>query len=188
MSSRPRPLVSALAATALLATTALAQHDHHDSTRGSADRSALILPGQDAFGAIAEVVKLLSADPTTDWSKVDIERLREHLIDMSAVALRLRVATEPLAAGARFTLTGDAPAVTAARRMFGAHTRQLGQASRFHAELRDAGAGLVVSITARDPADRETAARARALGPVGYLALEEHHREHHLALARGIEH
>ena len=30
-----------------------------------------VMPGQDAFGARAEVVRLLDADPQTDWSKVD---------------------------------------------------------------------------------------------------------------------
>jgi len=46
------------------------------------------LPGQDAFGAIAEVVRFLEADPETDWSAVDLERLRQHLIDMNEVVLR----------------------------------------------------------------------------------------------------
>ncbi len=30
------------------------------------------LPGQDAFGTIQEIVRLLEADPKTDWSKVNI--------------------------------------------------------------------------------------------------------------------
>ena len=42
------------------------------------------MPGQDAFGAIQETVSLLEADPATDWSKVNIAALREHLIDMRA--------------------------------------------------------------------------------------------------------
>ena len=46
------------------------------------------MPGQDAFGAIAEVVQMLDADPSTDWSKVDLERLRQHLIDMDEVTMR----------------------------------------------------------------------------------------------------
>src|SRR6516225_4871594 len=41
-----------------------------------------ILPGQDAFGAIQEIVQILQSDPTTDWSKVNISALRQHLIDM----------------------------------------------------------------------------------------------------------
>ena len=40
------------------------------------------MPGQDAFGAIQEIVQILDADPKTDWSKVDLEALRQHLIDM----------------------------------------------------------------------------------------------------------
>ncbi|NJO23863.1 MAG: hypothetical protein HC868_14215 [Sphingomonadales bacterium] len=31
------------------------------------------MPGQDAFGTIQEIVRILDADPDTDWSKVNIE-------------------------------------------------------------------------------------------------------------------
>lgn len=44
-------------------------------------------PGQDAFGAVQEIVALLEADPATDWSKVNLDALRVHLIDMNEVAL-----------------------------------------------------------------------------------------------------
>src|ERR1700741_1796256 len=46
------------------------------------------MPGQDAFGAIQQIVQILDADPKTDWSKVDLEALRQHLIDMNEVTLR----------------------------------------------------------------------------------------------------
>ena len=46
------------------------------------------LPGQDAFGAIQEIVGILEADPRTDWSKINLAALREHLIDMSEVTLK----------------------------------------------------------------------------------------------------
>jgi hypothetical protein len=46
------------------------------------------MPGQAAFGAIQEIVRLLEADPNTDWSKVDLEALRQHLIDMNDVTLK----------------------------------------------------------------------------------------------------
>ena len=54
-------------------------------------------PGQDAFGAIQEIVRILDADPTTDWSKVDIGALREHLIDMNEVTLHAAADERPLA-------------------------------------------------------------------------------------------
>ena len=53
-------------------------------------------PGQDAFGAIQEIVRILEADPATDWSKVDLEALREHLIDMNEVTLHAAVVAASL--------------------------------------------------------------------------------------------
>lgn len=43
---------------------------------------------QSAFVAIQEIVWLQEANPKTDWSKVNIELLRQHLIDMDNVSLR----------------------------------------------------------------------------------------------------
>ena len=50
------------------------------------------MPGQDAFGTIQEIVQMLEADPATDWSKVNIAALREHLIDMNEVTLHAAAA------------------------------------------------------------------------------------------------
>ena len=61
--------------------------DHAQHTSGSAS-AMLTMPGQEAFGTIQEIVRILEADPTTDWSKVNIGALREHLIDMDEVTMR----------------------------------------------------------------------------------------------------
>src|SRR5579859_2920628 len=52
-------------------------------------------PGQGAFAAIQEIVEILEADPHTDWSKVDINALQQHLIDMDNVTLHARVESAP---------------------------------------------------------------------------------------------
>ena len=57
------------------------------------------LPGQDAFGAIGEIVAMLEADPKTDWSKIDLEALRQHLIDMNDVTLHADVVAKPVDGG-----------------------------------------------------------------------------------------
>jgi len=44
----------------------------------------------DAFGAIQEIVRMLEADPATDWAKANIGALREHLIDMDEITMRAR--------------------------------------------------------------------------------------------------
>ncbi|MCP6769380.1 hypothetical protein NL529_31490, partial [Klebsiella pneumoniae] len=58
--------------------------DHAQRMHG-ADAVAPTHPGQEAFGTIQEIVRILEADPATDWSKVNIGALREHLIDMDEV-------------------------------------------------------------------------------------------------------
>ncbi len=56
-------------------------------------------PGQDAFGAIQEIVRLLEVDAKTDWSKVNLEALRQHLIDMNEVTLKADAAATPIEGG-----------------------------------------------------------------------------------------
>ena len=59
------------------------------------------MPSQDAFGAIQEIVQILDADPKTDWSKVDLEALRQHLIDMNEVTLKAETAPKQIDGGLR---------------------------------------------------------------------------------------
>ena len=77
--------------------------------------------GQAAFAAIAEIVRILEADPKTDWSKVNLEALRQHLIDMDDLTLRATVATQPVTGGATFTVTGAGRVRDAIRRMAKEH-------------------------------------------------------------------
>ena len=56
----------------------------HGQQSGLTD--TVTMPGQDAFGAIQEIVQILQSDPKTDWSKVNIDALRQHLIDMRDIA------------------------------------------------------------------------------------------------------
>ena len=72
--------------------------------------------GQAAFVAIAEIVRLLEADSTTDWSKVNIEALRQHLIDMDAVVMRAQITSASVTGGARFTVSGTGTTIGAIQR------------------------------------------------------------------------
>jgi hypothetical protein len=83
------------------------------------------MPGQDAFAAIAEVVRLLDADPQTDWSKVDLERLRQHLIDMNEVVLRSEVKQTPVPGGLAMEITGTGRTERAIRAMVVPHAAEL---------------------------------------------------------------
>ena len=138
--------------------------------------------GQAAFAAIHEIVDMLAADPNTDWSKVNIEALRQHLIDMDNVTLRASVTAEDLAGGVRFLATGEDATVGSIRRMVAAHARTMngvGGWSYTAGEIPN-GAALTVSV-----ADRSDLVKVKALGFIGVLALGSHHQAHHLMIATG---
>src|SRR5438552_18068577 len=54
-------------------------HTAHSASTGACDTLLPKSPGQAAYAAIGEVVRLLEADPRTDWSRVNVEALRQHL-------------------------------------------------------------------------------------------------------------
>ena len=167
----------------LAASPAFAQTMHHHAMMDSRD-GAPITPtqgGQSAFATIQEIVAILEADPKTDWSKVDIEALRQHLIDMDAVTLRAQSKSEPIDGGARFVVTGAGPVRDSIRRMTFAHAATMNGVGgwRMSAAEIDDGATLTVIAPAKD------AAKLRALGFIGVLTLGMHHQMHHLMIAKG---
>ena len=83
------------------------------------------MAGQAAFGAIQEVVQILEADPTTDWTKVNIAALREHLIDMNEVTLNAGATERALDNAVEITVSGEGRTLQAIKRMVPAHAREL---------------------------------------------------------------
>lgn len=137
--------------------------------------------GQSAFAAIQEIVAQLMADPETDWSRVDIEALRQHLIDMDNVTMRAQVAAREIDGGARFEATSEDPAVTASiRAMVPAHAETMNGAEGWTMQAEEIPGGAVLTVTGNDPV------RIRALGFIGVMTVGMHHQAHHLALATGL--
>jgi hypothetical protein len=142
-------------------------------------------PGQDAFGAIAEIVRILDADPQTDWSRVDLERLRQHLIDMNEVVLRAEVKASPVPGGLLMDVTGVGRTESAIRAMVVPHATEVDQMPGLAAKTETIPGGVRLTVTARNAEDAKAAARVRGLGFIGLLTLGAHHQPHHLAMARG---
>ena len=122
------------------------------------------MPGQDAFGAIQEVVQMLEADPATDWSKVNIAALREHLIDMNEVTLHAAANERMLDNGIEIAVTGEGRTLAAIKRMVPAHVHELAgnrleRQDRGSAERRQAhGDGF--ERRSRSPSSRRSASSA----------------------------
>ena len=154
-------------------------HQHHPAG------GAQIMSGQDAFGAMAEVVRILEADPATDWSKVDMERLRQHLIDMNEVVLRASVKSTQVPGGLSMDVTGEGRTARSIRDMVVPQAGQLGAMPAWSAKAEPIPDGVRLVVVARDPADAKTVARIRGLGFAGLLVQGGHHGPHHLAMAKG---
>ena len=144
------------------------------------------LVGQYAFATIAEIVQLLERDASSDWSRVDLEGLRQHLIDMDRVTLGAQVLSESVPGGARFAVSGDRPELLGSiRRMSAAHVATAehepeGLPWRYTLEERPDG--VVLTVIGDSP---EAIERVRGLGFIGTLVAGSHHERHHLAIARG---
>ena len=137
-------------------------------------------PGQSAFAAIQEIVAHLLADPETDWSRVNIEALRQHLIDMNNVTLHAQVRESDIPGGARFDATSDDPAVTASiRAMVPAHVATMNGVEGWSMTNKKIPGGSALTVTGAD------AQKIRALGFIGILTVGAHHQAHHLAIAKG---
>jgi hypothetical protein len=143
------------------------------------------LPGQDAFGAIAEVVKILDADPKTDWSTVDLERLRQHLIDMNEVVLHAQVKPSAVLGGVVMDITGAGRTEQAIRAMVVPHAVELDRMPSYAARTELIPGSVRLAVTAKAPDDARAVARVRGLGFIGLLTEGAHHGLHHLAMAKG---
>lgn len=141
--------------------------------------------GQAAFAAIGEIVAILDADPKTDWSRVNLEALRQHLIDMNEVTMHARVAQTDVPGGFRAEVTGTGATIGAIQRMVVSHARMLDQSPAYAATTETRPDGVVLTLTVRTPGDARVVARVRGLGFAGTLTEGTHHTRHHLAIARG---
>jgi len=143
------------------------------------------LPGQAAFGAIGEVVRLLKADSNTDWSRVNIEALRQHLIDMDEVIMRARAVQRNVPGGVEVTVAGTGRTADAIKRMVVAHAHALGEGGEYSATAVATADGARLTVTAKEPANTKIVDRIRGLGFAGLMTEGDHHVVHHLAIARG---
>lgn len=156
-------------------------HTDHDRHVHGGEAAVPTMVGQDAFGSIQEIVRLLEADPATDWSKVDIAALREHLIDMDEVTMRARESERGLNNGLEIAVTGQGRTLAAIKRIVPAHTREL-VALGWSTESQDLPNGVKLVVTASDP---RQVIKIKALGFMGIMVQGAHHQTHHLMMAKG---
>ncbi|EFL90928.1 hypothetical protein [Ahrensia sp. R2A130] len=168
----------ALAAFLLLPNGRVGGHADHSAASTGVPQEA----GQGAFAALSEIVSTLSADPKTNWSKVDIDALRRHLVDMNELTLNARVLSETVPDGLSFTVTGEPRTAAAIKRMVPAHATVVGKDNSALIETATVESGVVLTLSNLSDTDL---GRYKALGFFGFMATGAHHQPHHLAMAKG---
>ena len=158
------------------------QH-HRQMMHDESDSATPTMPGQDAFAAIQEVARILEADPNTDWSKVNLEALRQHLIDMNEVTLRAKAVAKTIEGGIEAMVTGEGQTVEAIKRMVAAHAQEIERShlNGWSAKTEPLPNGLVLTVTSSDP---QEAQHIRGLGFIGVMVSGSHHQPHHLGMAK----
>jgi hypothetical protein len=139
------------------------------------------MPGQDAFGTIQEIVQILQSDPKTDWSKVNIDALRQHLIDMNEVTLHAAAAQRMIDNGIEITVTGEGRTLEAIKRMVPAHVNELHEIG-WNAKGEDLPNGVKLTVLA---SEAQPLTKLKALGFMGIMVQGGHHQPHHLMMAMG---
>lgn len=183
----PSPLFALAFALASLPATGQQHAGHHAEMHASPHEpggSPLREPGESISAALGEVVALLESDPATDWSRVDLTALARHLQQMNRLFSGASVETVNVPGGARFRVRGDDAVLEAARAMVPAHAAISRSETGWRAEVEERESELVVTVVG----DEAEEAKIRALGFLGWMASGDHHRAHHLMMARGERH
>ncbi len=141
--------------------------------------------GNAAFAALAEMRERLEADPSTDWSRVSLERLRAHLADMDEVTLRAQVTEAPVEGGFAARVEGTGRTLEAIRRMVTAHAAVINGASPYRMVVTPLRGGVRVVATLAAGTPAAEVAHLRGLGFIGLMTVGAHHQAHHEAIARG---
>lgn len=139
-------------------------------------------PGQGAFGALQQIVQILEADPHTDWSKVNLDALREHLIDMDRVTLDAHAVVRRIPGGIRATVSGTGRTLVAIQRLLPEEAMHLNRMRGWQVTAAREPDGVILTVTTGDP---NQVAMIRGLGFAGILASGNFHPMHHLEIARG---
>ncbi|MFT5116876.1 MAG: hypothetical protein ACI9NY_000400 [Kiritimatiellia bacterium] len=156
--------------------------EHHDHGNAPANPSEA---GQGAFAALVEIVVLLENDPHTDWGKVDIDGLREHLVDMNQLVINAKVSKHLSEDKVAFTISGTGAALRAINNMVPAHAGQLSMLTQWEVETQLNADGVTLVLSSKD---KDEIKKISALGFFGVMATGSHHQEHHYQMAKGKGH
>lgn len=161
-------------------------HSEHNLNKQGQIENIPTMSGQQAFGTIQEIISILENDPKTDWSKVNISALQEHLIDMNELTLYTDVEEKVLENGLEMKVTGSGRTVGAIQRMVPTHVNMtLSEIEEWDVKVEQIDNGVRLTASSQNPTEAE---HISGLGFIGLMATGANHPAHHLMMAKGEMH
>ena len=154
-----------------------------DNTTHQESTAILSEAGTDPFAVIQEVIALLEANPDTDWSAVNIEALRLHLVEMQDMTLNVTVEQEPIKLGFKAVITPTTNrALQSMSRVLSVHPSQMKEETGWDMVVTNNNGIFTITVTTNQLQDVD---KIRGLGYIGIMAYGNHHQPHHWAMASG---
>lgn len=174
----------------LLVSSAAVGQTHEGHTEGmqhmGGSMSQPTETGQSAFAALAEIIALLEADPHTDWSRVNIDALRTHLVDMDRLTLSATVDTQELdGQRLQFYITGEGRTLQSIQSMVPVHAGMVRSTTGWDINVTQKTDGVILTV---NPGSSEALSKLKALGFFGFMTIGAHHQAHHYQMATGQGH
>lgn len=140
--------------------------------------------GNDVFGTLQEAITALSNDSTTDWRQVDVEKLRQHLLDMGDMTINVEIVSrQDNPAGLEVVIAPTtARAKQALQRVLSAHPKQLEQETGWDMQVTRQNDQYRLAVTTKNTQEID---KIRGLGYIGLMASGTHHQTHHWAMVKG---
>lgn len=158
-------------------------HQHHSEL----PYTPLKQTGSDVFDAMQEVIEHLKSDPDTDWSKVDLEGLRQHLIDMKAFTEEVEVLEQnPIDSGVKILVKPETDrAAKALQHMLSMHPKMMKVERNWDMKAQQKKDVWEITCTTSNPDEVDL---LRGLGYIGIVVEGAHHQVHHWMMANGMGH
>ena len=145
--------------------------------------SVLTEAGTDPFAVIQEVIALLEANPDTDWSVINIEALRSHLVEMQDMTLNVTVEQQPINLGFMAVITPTTNrALDSLIQVLAAHPSQMKIETGWDMTVANNNGIFTITVTTDQLFDVD---KIRGLGYIGIIAYGNHHQPHHWAMVSG---
>lgn len=140
--------------------------------------------GNDIFATIQEVITKLNTDTNINWDEVNIEALREHLLDMRDMTINVEVISQNrLENGSEILIRPSTDrAKQAMERVLSAHPEQLKQEANWQMQVQKRGDKYLLTTVTEKP---EEVNKIIGLGYIGLMAYGSHHQPHHWSMATG---